>query len=168
MILYERPNVIAACRLSAHLKQSVISYAHLPMMQDLRCTYLTMTGSAQNDRMYRYLLPVPKSFIFNDCDAGNYEGLAQKAPLRPEERDFCEILSRDADGRHGVKGQFLAIEDPITGIGWNGPAPIEIDRRAFYTAKVLLEMAVKYAELPDPPQMMPSGWAAILCLYDLR
>jgi hypothetical protein len=29
-------------------------------------------------------------------------------------------------------------------------------------------MAIKYAELTEPPQLMPSGWAALLSLYRLR
>lgn len=39
---------------------------------------------------------------------------------------------------------------------------------AFAHAKFMIEMAVRYADLPDPPQPMPSGWAALLYLYDLR
>jgi hypothetical protein len=33
----------------------------------------------------------------------------------------------------------------------------------------MLEMAVKYGkELERPPNFLPSGWAALLYLYDLR
>ena len=40
---------------------------------------------------------------------------------------------------------------------------------AFFHAKYFLEMAVKYGkELDSAPNVMPSGWAALLCLYDLR
>jgi len=40
---------------------------------------------------------------------------------------------------------------------------------AFFHAKFFLEMAVKYGkELPTAPTMLPSGWAALLCLYNLR
>jgi hypothetical protein len=40
---------------------------------------------------------------------------------------------------------------------------------AFFHAKFFLEMAVKYGkELEEPPHMLPSGWAALLCLYNLR
>jgi hypothetical protein len=36
-------------------------------------------------------------------------------------------------------------------------------------AKYFLEMVVKYGrELEEPPHVLPSGWAAILCLYELR
>jgi hypothetical protein len=39
---------------------------------------------------------------------------------------------------------------------------------AFAHAKFMVEMAVRSADLPAPPQPMPSGWAALLYLYDLR
>jgi len=39
---------------------------------------------------------------------------------------------------------------------------------AFTHAKFMVEMAVRYADLPEPPVTMPSGWAALLYLYDLR
>jgi hypothetical protein len=40
---------------------------------------------------------------------------------------------------------------------------------AFFHAKYFLEMAVKYGkELETAPNIMPSGWAALLCLYNLR
>lgn len=40
---------------------------------------------------------------------------------------------------------------------------------AFFHAKFFLEMVVKYGkEMEEPPAMLPSGWAAVLCLYDLR
>lgn len=40
---------------------------------------------------------------------------------------------------------------------------------AFFHAKFFLEMAVKYGkELRASPISLPSGWAALLCLYDLR
>ena len=40
---------------------------------------------------------------------------------------------------------------------------------AFFHARYFLEMAVKYGkELKAPPQTLPSGWAAVLYLYNLR
>jgi len=39
---------------------------------------------------------------------------------------------------------------------------------AFAHAKFMVEMSVRYADLPQPPTTMPSGWAALLYLYDLR
>ena len=40
---------------------------------------------------------------------------------------------------------------------------------AFFHAKFFLEMAVKYGnEFDAPPNLLPSGWAAFLYLYNLR
>lgn len=40
---------------------------------------------------------------------------------------------------------------------------------AFFHARYFLEMACKYGrELKEPPEMLPSGWAAFLYLYNLR
>jgi hypothetical protein len=40
---------------------------------------------------------------------------------------------------------------------------------AFFHAHYFLRMACKYGrELQEPPQAMPSGWAALLYLFDLR
>ena len=39
---------------------------------------------------------------------------------------------------------------------------------AFAHTKFMIEMAVRYADLPEPPQMLPSGYAALLYLYELR
>lgn len=40
---------------------------------------------------------------------------------------------------------------------------------AFWHTRFFLEMAVKYGqELDEPPSLLPSGWAALLYLYELR
>ena len=40
---------------------------------------------------------------------------------------------------------------------------------AFFHARFMLEMAVTYGhKLEEPPSLLPSGWAALLYLYDLR
>lgn len=40
---------------------------------------------------------------------------------------------------------------------------------AYHHAKTMLQLGIKYGkELENPPQIMPSGWAAVLYLYNLR
>ena len=39
---------------------------------------------------------------------------------------------------------------------------------AFFHAKFMLEMAVRYGSLKEAPKCLPSGWAALLYLYNLR
>ena len=43
-----------------------------------------------------------------------------------------------------------------------------IKLQAFLHARYFVEMAVKYAEMAELPGLLPSGWAALLCLYGLR
>lgn len=40
---------------------------------------------------------------------------------------------------------------------------------AFWHSRFFIEMALKYSEeLHEPPTLLPSGWAALLYLYELR
>jgi hypothetical protein len=39
---------------------------------------------------------------------------------------------------------------------------------AFFHARFFLEMAVRYAHIEAPPQLLPSGYAALLYLFGLR
>lgn len=69
----------------------------------------------------------------------------------------------------------LAFEDILKeGTGKEFDTNVDWDRHtrpileAFCHAKFMIEMALRYADLPKPSQPMSSGWAALLCLYDLR
>lgn len=39
---------------------------------------------------------------------------------------------------------------------------------AFFHARFFLEMTVRYGGKPCPKMFLPSGWAALLCLYNMR
>jgi len=39
---------------------------------------------------------------------------------------------------------------------------------AFFHSRFMLEMAVRYSGLEEPPQVLPSGWAALLYLFNVR
>jgi hypothetical protein len=71
---------------------------------------------------------------------------------------FQEIYQAGASGKQfepGHNRQWTAHTRPFL--------------EAFFHAKFFLEMAVKYGkELADAPTMLPSGWASLLCLYNLR
>ncbi len=79
------------------------------------------------------------------------------APERPLSKDFQAIVV-DGTGR---------VFEPKHNERWleeTRPIP-----EAFFHAKYFLEMVLKYgAELEFAPSTMPSGWAAVLYLYDLR
>ncbi|MGC8491932.1 MAG: DUF6915 family protein [Syntrophobacteraceae bacterium] len=85
------------------------------------------------------------------------EALQALLPETPMNEWFLEIV-RQGTGKEFKRednDNWLPVTRPIL--------------EAFFHARFFLEMAVKYArELEFPPQMMPSGWAAFLYLFNLR
>jgi hypothetical protein len=79
------------------------------------------------------------------------------APDRPLNPWFLQIV-KDGTGKTFEpehKRQWLEVTRPIL--------------EAHFHARYFLEMAVRYGrDLMYPPRFLPSGWAALLCLYDLR
>jgi len=82
--------------------------------------------------------------------------------LAPEGKSFCkefeEIIKAGASGK-----SFKSEHNK----NWTHHTRPFVE--AFFHAKYFLEMVVKYGkEMKEPPDILPSGWAAVLCLYDLR
>ena len=79
------------------------------------------------------------------------------APDRPRNDRFTEIV-REGTGKKFEQDhnrRWLEVTRPIL--------------EAFFHAKYFLEMAVRYGKkLEQPPRLLPSGWAALLYLYNLR
>lgn len=74
-----------------------------------------------------------------------------------------------------LNARFQEIVDSGTGKtftpeaneAWNATTRPLVE--AFFHARFFLEMAVKYAtEIDEPPEVLPSGWAALLYLFNLR
>jgi hypothetical protein len=81
------------------------------------------------------------------------EGLCPGRSLNPW---FAQII------REGTGKRFESADNPA----W-----LVVTRpivEAFFHARYFLEMAVRYAALDSPPQVLPSGYAALLSLYGLR
>jgi hypothetical protein len=109
------------------------------------------------DRLYRYY---HQSFKVFDLQAATREMADILAAISPEGRPFCRFFAEIL--QQGTGREF----SPLDNQHWSErAAPIA---QAFFHARYFVEMAVKYAELAEPPQPMPSGWAALLCLYGLR
>jgi hypothetical protein len=82
--------------------------------------------------------------------------------ITPEGQTFCMEFQEIIES--GVSGKKFELEHNKN---WTYHTRVFVE--AFFHAKFFLEMAVKYGkELKKPPDMLPSGWAALLCLYDLR
>ncbi len=46
---------------------------------------------------------------------------------------------------------------------------VHVEKKLRKPREKILEMAVKYGrKLEKAPELLPSGWAALLCLYNLR
>jgi hypothetical protein len=81
--------------------------------------------------------------------------------IAPEGRSFCDLFGAILEAG---TGREFTLDDNAHWV--ERTAPIV---EAFLHARYFLEMAVRYeAELAEPPQVMPSGWAALLSLYGLR
>lgn len=75
-------------------------------------------------------------------------------------------LSPQVDGRPVIGGAVLTFDHSWNADWLRHTRPIV---EAFMHARFMLEMAVKYGrELDDATSSLPSGWAALLYLYDAR
>ena len=144
--LDERPEVVA---LFANLK------AALPRLQALLDKY---NGHWEyEDRVYRFY---HVSFKVYDLQAGTTSitaALQALAPDRELHKWYRQIVAEGTGKTFTLdhNNRWLKETRPIV--------------EAFFHARYMLEMAVKYGkELDRPPQLLPSGWAALLYLYGLR
>jgi hypothetical protein len=81
--------------------------------------------------------------------------------VAPEGIPFCRMFREILENGTGREFSMEVNDDWV-----RQTSPI---LQAFFHALYFLQMAVKYgAELEKVPQVMPSGVAALLCLYDIR
>jgi hypothetical protein len=81
------------------------------------------------------------------------QALVPELPLNPW---FVQIIESGTRKRFQTEdnARWLEVTRPIL--------------EAFFHARYFLEMAVRYADLNAPPQILPSGYAALLTLFGLR
>lgn len=113
------------------------------------------------DRVYRFYHQSFKVFLLQDATMKIVEMLKSLAPRRgkpaPLNSWFLNIVKdgtgktfKQSDNRNWQKATRPILE-------------------AFFHARYFLEMIVKYGkEFEVPPAGLPSGWAALLYLYNLR
>ncbi|MGH7858699.1 MAG: hypothetical protein ACREQY_15345 [Candidatus Binatia bacterium] len=108
------------------------------------------------DPIYRFYHQSFKVYGLQAQTLAILERLRALAPARPLDRWFEEIVAA------GTGRQLVPAENAR----WaEATRPI---LEAFFHARYFLEMAVRYADLEAPPRPLPSGYAALLCLYGLR
>ena len=109
------------------------------------------------DLIYRFYHTSYKVFFLQNMTIKIVEQLKKLHPDRELNKLFNLII------REGTDKEFIKGE---------GQKRIEITRQileGFFHARYFLEMAVKYGnELEYPPNLLPSGWAALLYLFNLR
>lgn len=110
------------------------------------------------DMIYRFWHHSLKVYSLQSTTLQIYENLValnpSKGAINP---DFHELISAGTG-----KVFTLAVNDDWVNI----TRPI-VD--AFFHAKFVLSMVVKYGNaLRDAPQVLPSGWAAVLYMYSIR
>lgn len=109
------------------------------------------------DLIYRFWHQSFKVFMLQQATlqmVAEFEALVGPRPLHPW---FCRIVERGTGKEFSLddNDRWLESVEPIVS--------------AFFHARFFLEMLVKYSrELGVAPAILPSGWAAVLELYQIR
>ena len=129
--------------------------AQLPALEAL----LTLCSNhwGYEDPIYRFYHHSFKVYGLQDQTSKIVQALQGLAPQLPLNEQFIRIVA-EGTGK---------IFKPADNRNWETVTRPMLE--AFFHARYFLEMAVKYGkELKAPPQTLPSGWAAVLYLYNLR
>ena len=108
------------------------------------------------DPVYRFYHQSYKVFSLQSGTERIVSALRSLLPGRPLNPWFLRIVGQ------GTGKKF----SPDTNAAWESHTRPILE--AFFHARFFLEMVVRYADLPGPPEPLPSGWAAVLYLYELR
>jgi hypothetical protein len=129
--------------------------AALPDLEKLLAEVSSHWG--YEDPVYRFYHQSFKVYRLQDTTRSIVDALQAIAPGRELNDDFLRIV-RSGTGRafqESDNARWPEVTRPMV--------------EAFFHARHFLEMAVRYGhELEGPVQMLPSGWASVLYLYDLR
>ena len=109
------------------------------------------------DGIYRFYHQSFKVYHLQQLTQGIYDALQQLLPGHPMNSWFSQIVAQgtgcEFDMSHNK--DWLRHTRPIV--------------EAFFHAHCFLKMAVKYGrELNSAPDRLPSGWASVLYLFNLR
>jgi hypothetical protein len=115
--------------------------------------------SVYEDLVYRFYHQSFKVYWLQDQTKRIVEALKSVAP---RETTFSPMF--DEIYQAGASGKRFEMKHNQQ---WTAHTRVFLE--AFFHAKYFLEMAVKYGkELESAPTLLPSGWAALLCLYNMR
>ncbi len=109
------------------------------------------------DPVYRFYHQSFKVYGLQESTREIVARLQALAPHLPLNDWFLEIV------KEGTGKEFSPEDNP------NWTAVTRPILEAYFHARYFLEMVCKYGnELKEPPKILPSGWAAVLYLYNLR
>lgn len=127
----------------------------LPKLEKLLAECNDMWGV--EDCVYRFYHQSFKLFMYQELTEDIVRELKALLPGRPLNNWFVTIVE------NGTGLEFEAKHNE----NWLGEPRRVVD--TFLHARFFLEMAVKYGrDLKFPPNSLPSGWAVLLYLYNLR
>jgi hypothetical protein len=109
------------------------------------------------DPIYRFYHQSFKVFALQEHTQEIVAKLRALAPSLPMNEWFLDIVLQGTGKEFSLKDNenWMAVTRPIV--------------EAFFHARYFLEMVCKYGrKLDTPPASLPSGWAAVLYLYNLR
>jgi hypothetical protein len=113
---------------------------------------------AYEDAVYRFYHQSLKVFYIQEMTERIVAGLRTLAPHMELNSWFMEIV------RQGTGIEFDLIRSNDHWLEETRPI-----LEAFFHARYFLEMVCKYGStMKEPPRTMPSGWAAILYLFNIR
>ena len=129
--------------------------AHLPALEALLAECNAEWGV--DDAVYRFYHQSFEVYLIQTMTLKVVGALQALAPDRPLNRWFMQIVTE------GTKKKFTFDDNQR----W-----LEVTRpiiEAFFHARHFLTVVVKSArELQEPPTLLPTNWATVLYLYDLR
>jgi len=127
-------------------------------MPDLRTLLENVDGHwGSEDLVYRFYHQSVKVYAIQDLTEQIVTALRGLLPDRPLDGWFMEIIE-EGTGRNFEQSHNR--DWPVHA----RPLP-----EAYWHARYMLGMVVRYGEqFETPPPELPSGWAAVLCLYRVR
>ena len=128
--------------------------ADLPALRDLLARSSDRHG--YDDPVYRFYHHSFKVFNLQTRTEEIVAALRSLLPQRELNPLFLEIVASGT-------GKTFSLDQNAD---W--PRHTRPILEAYFHARFFLEMADRFHSLPKAPTTLPSGWAALLCLYGLR
>lgn len=144
---------------ASHEKQHSLASALLQTIKRRRGEMLNWFKKEEPDLIYRFYHQSYKAFVMVNLVRSANDLFTSLAPESTELNDWYLVITHAA-----LSKEF----------DWNRSNQIWLDKtlpimQGFWHAKYFLEqMLVVADELEAAPQILPSGWAAVLYLYNLR